>query len=192
MNQIRQINTDCRLALLWMHEFVKENPAPTKRETEKNGTLYLLNLLFHKKNPKLEYHENGKPFVKDLPGGISISHSHDLLAIFADERNTHTGLDVELIRDKVLKIRHKFLSEKEKSFIPEKNVLMHIMAWCVKETMYKIHSERKVEFIEHLLIEPFKESDEIIQATCCMDNVKFTKQLKIEQMDEYLISYPIN
>jgi 4'-phosphopantetheinyl transferase len=41
---------------------------------------------------------------------ISISHSHDKLAIIVNEKEA-TGIDIELIRDKVLKIKHKFLSQ---------------------------------------------------------------------------------
>ena len=192
MDEIRQVNSHCRLALLWLHEFVKLNPIQSRREAEKKGTIHLLHALYPGHEPELYYFPNGKPYVKNMSGGISISHSHDLLAIFADEKNTHTGLDVELVRDKVLKIRHKFLSEKEKAFIPEKNVMMHIVAWCVKETMYKIHSEGKVDFIQHLSIEPFSEGDEIIHASCNAGDGQFSKQIKIERVLDYVLAYPVN
>jgi phosphopantetheinyl transferase len=191
MTEIRQISSSCRLATLWMHEFEKENPALSRRETEKNGTLFLLKQLFPLHSPALHYTEKGKPYVSDYPGGISISHSHDLLAILADEEEKYTGLDVEQVRDKVLKIRHKFLSENEKQFIPEKNVIMHIMAWCAKETLYKIHSEGMLDFIGNLVLEPFAEDDTHIKGHCISPEIVFDKTLRIEKIQNYLVCYPV-
>jgi 4'-phosphopantetheinyl transferase len=192
MIEIRQLNPHLKLGLLRLDEFVKVHPVDSRRAAEKQGALYLLHELFPGMTPQLLYHTNGKPYVGGMEGGISVSHSHDLLAIIADSANTHTGLDVELIRDKVLKIRHKFLSEEEKKFIPEGNVMLHLVAWCAKETMYKIHSEGKVDFIGDLHIEKFTENDKEITASCSAKDFSFTKRLKIEQLNEYILSWPIN
>ena len=132
--QIRQLNSHTRLAIMRLDEFSAQAEIHTRRDAEKQGTIYLLSRLFTATKPELKYLPNGKPYMDNITGGISISHSHNLLAVLADSQNVHTGLDVEMIRDKVLKIRHKFLSEKEKKFIPADNLIMHIMSWFVKET----------------------------------------------------------
>jgi 4'-phosphopantetheinyl transferase len=189
--EIRQLNEHRRLAIMWLDEFSASHGIHTRREAEKRGTQFLLQQLFPSHIPVLKYHANGKPFVENTAGGISISHSHNLLAVLADSRNVHTGLDVEMIRDKVLKIRHKFLSEEEKKFVPADNIIMHIMAWCVKETLYKIHSEGKIDFIEHLQIEKFNEDSTEISGSCKAD-ISFAKQFTIEKLDGYIMAWPKN
>ena len=134
MKEIQQLSPSLRLALLSLSSYEPYNdPLLSRREHEKNAVRYLIDLLFPLQNLQLCYSALGKPFLNNLQGGISISHSHDLIGILHDTENTHTGLDIELIRNKVLKIRHKFLSEVEQNFIPPDNVKMHIMAWCAKE-----------------------------------------------------------
>ena len=192
MKEIRQLSTKLKLGLLRLDEFSVQHNIHSRREAEKRGAIYLLNELFPDEDVKLRYHSNGKPYAENMLGGISISHSHHLLAILADSENTHTGLDVELIRDKILKIRHKFLSESEKKFIPKDNVIMHLTAWCIKETIYKIHAEGMLDFIRDIMIDEFTEGEKLITAHCGKGNCSFSKTIHIHKMDEYLLAWPID
>ena len=192
MREIRDLGEGKRIALLWMHEFEEENPATSRRETEKKGILFPLNELFGTAEISLKYYGNGKPYLENISGVIPISHSHDLLVILHDSLSEHTGVDVEQVREKVLKIRHKFLSEREKLFIAEKNVLSHIIAWCVKESVYKIHAEGKLDFIENIWLEEFTESNTEVRAKCVTDTISFSKKFRIEKIGNYVLFYPLN
>ena len=191
MFEVRQLSENLKIGFLRLDKFSSEENVHSRREAEKKGAQYLLKQLFPEEEIKLLYHANGKPYAENKNCGISISHSHHLLAILVDQKSHHTGLDVELIRDKVLKIRSKFLSEKEMEHVPEQNVIMHLMAWCVKETIYKIYAEGMLDFRENIIIEPFQENSEIIMAHCHTDRTCFTKKIKISRMDEYLMAWPV-
>ncbi len=104
---------------------------------------------------RIGYDEHSKPFLKDSKFKISISHSHELLAVLIAEQET--GIDIELIKPNVVNIRHKFMSEKEREGSggtdhPEKLTLY----WCVKESLYKYYGKKQLTFKEHLIVEPFE------------------------------------
>ena len=67
---------------------------------------------------RLDYTPQNKPFIRDSSAHISISHSHDKLAIILN-RHKNTGIDIELLRDKILTVRHKFLTAGEQDFAGE-------------------------------------------------------------------------
>lgn len=192
MDKIRSLGGNKRLAILRLDQFSQVHCLRSRREAERKGTIHLLQLLFGDVGWDLVYLSNGKPVVRGVRGGISISHSHDVLGILHDSERSHTGLDIELIREKVLKIRYKFLSEKEKKFIPDDNVKMHIMAWCAKETLYKIHSEGMLDFIQHLHLHDFSENDESVFGACTAPDFAFEKELRVEQIENYIMTWPVN
>jgi 4'-phosphopantetheinyl transferase len=193
MEEIRQLTSSLRLAMLSLDYFNPTNKTSlSRRESEKKAVLYLLGKLFPSTHLTLNYHATGKPYVIGINGSISISHSHDLLGILHDAEQTHTGLDIELIRGKVLRIRHKFLSERERDFIPPDNVQMHIMAWCAKETIFKIHSEGNLDFTSKIHLSEFTEHSEVIDCACSATDYSFEKKLKVEQLGEYIYTWPLN
>ncbi len=85
---------------------------PEIRDISAHQRLGLLDQLLRGESYELKYTEHNKPFLKGRREKISISHSHDMLAVMCDTR-AETGVDVELLRDKELRIRHKFLTSSE-------------------------------------------------------------------------------
>ena len=55
----------------------------------------------------LVYDENGKPHLRD-GNFISITHSHNFTGIIISTTE-HVGIDIEMQRDKILRIAHKLL-----------------------------------------------------------------------------------
>jgi len=163
----------------------------SKREKEAAGVRFLLTKLLDEE-VELAYYETGKPYLKNRTEEISISHSHDMLAVVVDEQKP-TGIDVELIRDKVLKITHKFLSDNEQKDIAGQSIEKVLVYWSAKETLYKIYSKKSVDFREHLFIANFEYNEnggEIISNIMMSD---FEKEIKLKYMkvDEYILVYPI-
>lgn len=192
MTEIKELSPTLKLGLLRLDAFSVEKEIHSRREAEKQGAIYLLNKLFPNEDVRLMYHSNGRPYAENTNTGISISHSHHLLGILVDRQNIHTGLDVELFRDKVLKIRHKFLSESERAFIPDTDIYMNLAAWCIKETMYKIHADKLIDFKEHIIIEKFNQEESLVKANCRKNEINFSKIINISKLDEYLLAWPIN
>ena len=95
------------------------------------------------------YNEFGAP---ELDNGkhISISHSKQLVAIILSDKKT--GLDIEQISEKSLRLAPKFISEKN---LINLNKEKATLIWCLKETIYKWHQKGGVDFIKDIIIPDF-------------------------------------
>lgn len=151
MFSIRQINPVIRLALLDLKALSQRNPGLKQRELEKKGTEVLLAELFKENKADLRYDANNKPYLANYSGHISISHSHDRLAIIHNLK-AKTGIDIELIRDKVKAIQHKFLNEQEQQQAKNDTETL-VSFWAIKETLYKINGFKGIDFKKNLFIE---------------------------------------
>ncbi|MDP2386714.1 MAG: 4'-phosphopantetheinyl transferase superfamily protein [Bacteroidota bacterium] len=186
--QIIQINQYSRFGLL----DISTIEAPGKRELEANGIRLLLNKLFNNEECILAYHASGKPYLKSHSEHISISHSHDKVAICVNEKES-TGIDIELIRDKVFTIAHKFLREEERNNLTEADVEKLLVYWAAKETLFKIHGERNINFKEHLCITPFDYNVRggEIKGEIVLPNYKKNYTLHYQKVGNYILVYPI-
>lgn len=98
---------------------------------------------------------SGKPYLSNFPHYISLSHSYDYAAVMVS-KNKAVGIDIELIKDKIERISHKFMSTEELGFIKEKDHIHHLyVCWCAKEAIYKLYGKRNVSFLEHIKLKPF-------------------------------------
>jgi len=95
----------------------------------------------------------GKPFLKDSPHQVSLSHSFPYAAAQI-HRDASVGIDVEQPKDKLLRIASRVLSKREEQDAGHDPV-KHCIYWCAKETMYKIHGKRGLHFNSQLLLDPF-------------------------------------
>ena len=190
MVEVFNIKKGVYFGLLNLKAFALEHQLTSKREIEGKGKGFLLNSLL-KKETEVCYNEKGKPYLKDDPIHISISHSHNQLAIIINEFES-TGIDIELIRDKILKIKHKFLSKQE--LIDANNdVETLLIYWAAKETLYKIYGQKEVDFIEHLFVKPFtKHKLGLIIGEIKMSNFTEAFELKYQILEDYVLVYSLN
>lgn len=86
----------------------------------------------------------GYPFISNGPY-ISISHSNNLVALAINPKKI-IGVDIEKISDRVFKLAHKFLSEKELSQLMELSALEITKYWSIKEVLYKIAHVKSMSF----------------------------------------------
>jgi phosphopantetheinyl transferase (holo-ACP synthase) len=161
-----------------------------KRELEKNATYFLLEKLFGKA-VDLKYNSEGKPLLNSEGCHISISHSHDKLAIICNTQ-FDTGVDVELIRDKVLKIKDKFLSIAELEEAKD-NVGKLIIYWAAKETLYKVYGLKEVEFAKHLFVHPFTLNPTgTLTGEINLESFRKKFNLHYEKLEDYMLVYVLN
>ena len=108
----------------------------------------------------LTYDEFGKPHLKDGKF-ISITHSFTFTAIIISDE-VPVGIDIEMQRDKILRIAHKFTPFQEYKTIANHDALISklTIVWGAKESLYKIYGKKKLRFLEHIYIEDFKFEDE--------------------------------
>ena len=187
---IREINENLRLGLLHLPDYSVITGVSAKRDLEKNATVFLLEKLFNKA-VELTYNSEGKPELKQEGCHISISHSHDKLVILCNKK-CETGIDVELIRDKVLKIKDKFLSLQELNEAKD-DVEKLIIYWASKETLYKVYGLKEVEFAKHLFVHPFHLNKEgKILGEINLESFRKKFNLHYEKLDDYMLVYMID
>ena len=100
------------------------------------------------------YDAYGKPHLKDGKY-ISITHSFTFTGIIVSEQPV--GIDIEMQRDKILKIAHKFTPIEEYKSIANHEALVSklTIVWGAKESLYKIYGKKKLHFLDHIYIEDF-------------------------------------
>jgi len=102
----------------------------------------------------IEYDTNGKPVIFNNKHSISISHTKGMVAVIIAKNLT--GIDIELVNDRILKIENKFMSGIEKNQVTENPKHIHLLAyWSAKETLYKISGGKNLDFKKNLYINPF-------------------------------------
>ncbi|MBN3519905.1 4'-phosphopantetheinyl transferase superfamily protein [Algoriphagus lutimaris] len=106
--------------------------------------------------------EHGKSHSMNGNGFVSLSHTEGLAgAIF--HRDTPVGIDMDLIREKILRIGFRFLDPFELDFL-EKDPLHYTLAWSAKESIFKCQGRRGVSFRDNILLEPFSPDATVIKA----------------------------
>ena len=129
-----------------------------------------------------------KPFIENEMYHFSISHCGTYAAAIVSTGN-RVGADVELMTTKVIKVKHKFLSEKEQAMIDNLSLSnlsdlyfqLLTTAWSIKESLYKLYGDNEVDFIEHLQIEKINMNDNEGIAEC-----RFLKDTAIELQVHFL------
>ncbi|MBA0882563.1 4'-phosphopantetheinyl transferase family protein [Flavobacterium undicola] len=103
----------------------------------------------------LYYDEFGKPHLHDGKH-ISITHSYQFAAIIISDEIV--GIDIELQREKIIRIADKFCDaefqylerEKTAEYIKKLTVI-----WGAKEAIFKIRNEKGISFKDHIAVNEF-------------------------------------
>ncbi len=188
-----QINEHSNAAILDLKGFSEQVADKSKRNLEKEGFCFLLNRLTENGAEALAYHSTGKPYLKNRKEHISLSHSHEKLALVVNDTES-TGIDIELIRDKILLVRHKFLSEEELSQLNEKDVEKNLVYWAAKETLYKIQGKKGLNFATDLSVWDFEyePAGGVIRGNILTEGACATFALKYCKYEEYMLVYMLN
>ncbi|HTQ65577.1 MAG TPA: 4'-phosphopantetheinyl transferase superfamily protein [Puia sp.] len=165
------INEKTRLGIWKIEEpeifFLKKVPLkkdvshPHKRLQHLAGR-YLLPFLFDDfPIEEIVIADTKKPFLENEKYHFSISHCGNFAAAIVSSKS-RVGVDIEIISDKVGKIRHKFLSDNEYSLIEgrwpmassvessfeEQKFLTSL--WSSKEAIFKWYSLGNIDFKAHM------------------------------------------
>lgn len=103
--------------------------------------------------------ESKKPILPSGTYHFSISHCGDFAAVIVSD-NRSVGVDVELVTEKIERVRHKFLSLEEytrvEGIATERNITdlqLLTLLWSAKEAMFKWYGKGKVDFKENMQIQ---------------------------------------
>jgi len=91
----------------------------------------------------------GKPHLVNDNRYISISHCDGYAAAIAAD--APVGVDVEIVSDRVQRIKSRFLSEDEIAVLGTTDADL-MLAWSAKESIYKLHGEKSLVFKDQIII----------------------------------------
>lgn len=132
-----------------------------KSEMHRRGFLSIRHLLAVQGyvDSDLYYDSVGKPHLEDGKH-ISITHSNQFTGIIIGN-TAEVGMDIEMQREKILRIAHKFTPIEEYRTIANSDALIRklTMVWGCKESLYKIYAQTGLSFLHHIDIRDFSLSD---------------------------------
>src|SRR5690606_32407003 len=78
--------------------------------------------------------ENGKPYLANFPQRISLTHSFEYAAVMMSDVG-EVGIDLELVKPKILRIADKFMKPDELEAIGGDYIDKLYACWCAKEAV---------------------------------------------------------
>ncbi len=138
----------------------------------------------------LHYDEFGKPYFLDGKQ-VSITHSHHFSAIIISDETV--GIDIEMQREKILRIADKFVNKKELNRLKSLDTLDYIkkltVKWGAKEAIFKIRNEKGISFKDHIQVDPFEIQDQKTTASLEMDKTKQQFSIYFTAIEEFMLVY---
>ena len=149
--EVSRVLALCREAGIAVEDLLE---LPVKRQREKAAERLLLCRAFGRP-VTLCHDEQGAPFVEDFDVNISITHTPHLVAVAINEHQV-VGVDAEQMdRQQVLRVRDKFLNDKEKQFIAPDDLAAHVIAWTAKEAIIKAERNSAIDWTNGICLKPF-------------------------------------
>lgn len=206
---LREFDSDTKFAIWKIEETAEELLAQLQLDEGENGLLER----FHKGKRTLHWlasrvllryllkteafiscpsDENGKPYLPDYPYQISFTHSYDYAGVIMSQKGP-CGIDLEIVKDKVLRIKEKFLKPKELAFITDSNVEQLYACWCAKEAVYKLQGNKGISFLENITILPFQYKPQGVMTVILRKN-KQTRSFQVyyEKFQDYMLGYVVD
>lgn len=108
------------------------------------------------RNAQIRYTPKGRPVLEDGSFHISLSHSGEFAAAIVSA-GCRTGIDIELQRDRILRVAERFMTASElgRSVEPDRLEKLYIH-WSAKEALYKLYGGEQPDMQHGIILEPFE------------------------------------
>ena len=163
-----------------------------KSESHQKGFLAVRMLLQHNDYDDFDliYDEFGKPHLK--PQGcsikdveVSISHSLTFSAVVISD--VKVGLDLEQLKEKTLRIAPRFMNVSHLSNLSEDDKIKKAtIIWGIKESIFKIKSEKGISFPNHIFEDNFNYEDKKATATLKFNNQEEVFNVVFDTIEDYI------
>ena len=138
--------------------------------------------------------EHGKPYLPNLGYHISLSHSYDYAAVMIS-KDKKVGVDIEIMKDKIELIKHKFLSVDELQQAQlDTSIEGLYVCWCVKEAIYKWNGRRGLELKKDMFVRAFDlaEAGDVEAVVSLPDRKQPLSASYFKTSDGYMLAYVMN
>lgn len=183
--------TDELLALTALRPDEKEMFSTFRTDWRKNQWLAyraLIRMMLPEGRNDIHYDEIGKPYLAGKKYHISVTHSGNLAGVILSA-SYRVGIDTEKVRERIARVRDKFLCPEEQEEITGRSELfLMTLGWCAKEAVYKLHACRELDFREEIrVIFPGKGGSGQFQCRVSRDGSIFKYQMHYEFFGDYLV-----
>lgn len=134
--------------------------------------------------------EHGKSQPMDGYGHVSLTHSRGVAAAIF-HKDMPVGIDMDFVREKIVRLGPKFLDPSEMEFLGN-DPLLHTIAWSAKESIYKCQGKKGISLKENILLFPFRLEDKTIRAKVYQSDFSdHFYQVKVEHESDMVLTYTI-
>ena len=154
----------------------------------------ILTTLMDKNSPELIYDAYGKPHPVDRDYHLSVTHSGLFSAVIVSIDGP-VGIDIEMLKDRVERVKEKFLSAEECASIGTVNRLEKLyICWGAKESLYKLYGKPEVEFARDIRLDSFEYNPKDKgECSAQMTTPEGTRNYPIhyEKIEDYMLVYTV-
>lgn len=162
-----------------------------KRKVEWMTIRYVL-LQIHDESDDIIYDSHGKPHFKNSSSKLSISHSHKMIAVSIHKKEA-CGIDIQLISDKIIRIKQKFLNPKEQSETKNDSEELTIY-WSCKEALFKIYGKKDAYLKENMSVSEvqFNGTSGIAKGHIHINQHQSSHKIGLLKLENYMMAYVVN
>jgi 4'-phosphopantetheinyl transferase len=150
----------------------------------------LLQHLLAPMNAGLSYDPHGKPYLESGSHHISVSHAGEFAAVVCSE-HVAVGIDVEKMKERVERVKERFLQKSELDAIAPENRLEQLyIFWGGKEALYKLNGKPDLDFRNDIYVHPFDylcNTNSKCKATLTVNGFKNDFTLFYSKIEDYML-----
>ena len=146
---------------------------------------------FFGKPIEIVYDQEHKPHLSDNSTNISISHSHEMIALSLNN-DINNGIDIQHLSNKIIRIKEKFLSPQELEKIDPGDVKTLTLYWSIKEALFKVYGKNDIFLKENIEVVTFCKKTMTAVGRIKTDNYFNELRLNLEIIDDYSLAYTVN
>lgn len=139
---------------------------------------------------KIRYNAEGKPYLNSVNLHLSITHSHDFVAVLFSS-SPFIGLDIQKKQDNIFRIKDRFVNEIEKNSFNYDDLDDLTLIWCAKESIYKIHGDRNVFFKEHMEVRRVDNDSTRFDVKLNHHLYEGVHRIQVELIEDYTLVYTV-
>jgi 4'-phosphopantetheinyl transferase len=144
---------------------------------------------------RITYTDKGAPILSDGSFRISLSHPGEYAAAIVS-RDSRTGIDVELLRDRILRVAERFMTAEELGRTTEPCRLEKLYVhWSAKEALYKLYGGDQPDIHHGIVLEPFDylcSGFGVVSATVFTGNTRKIHRLNWLRTGDLMLAYTLD
>ena len=97
------------------------------------------------------------------------------------------GLDIEILKEKTLKIAPRFMDVSHlENLNEEEKIKKATVVWGIKESIFKVKNEVGISFTDHIFETPFSFEDKKTTATLKFNNKEEKFKIQFDSIEDYI------